>query len=265
MAGKNNPSLQELKKIPPLTIIRNLEADPLYATQFDSLTVIDGNIIPEDISKIFQRGEQADVPVLIGSTADEATPFDPKMLSPQLASMSYKSLTHLAIADMLPEVDKVIYDLYPINTEQIAKKSWVDFSTDAMFTAQMQKWGNLMSKVESPAYLYLWNWYPSINGSKEYRAFHAAEVPYIFGNFDVFDIDVSDRDLNFSKVMMEIWTSFAKDGTPSLGAKEWPIFDPKNQRYVLLDEKIEIKEGLRPEKVRLINEAYDRVRNDFQN
>ena len=122
-----------------------------------------------------------------------------------------------------------------------------------------------MSNVESPAYLYLWNWYPSINGSKEYRAFHAAEVPYIFGNFDVFDIDVSERDLNFSKVMMEIWTSFAKDGIPSLGATEWPIFDPKNQRYVLLDEKIEIKEGLRPEKVRLINEAYDRVRNDFQN
>ena len=65
--------------------------------------------------------------------------------------------------------------------------------------------------------------------------------------------------------MMEIWTSFAKDGIPSLGTKEWPIFDLKNRRYVLLDEKIEIKEGLRPEKVRLINEAYDRVRNDFQN
>ena len=164
----------------------------------------------------------------------------------------------------MPEVDKVIYDLYPIDTEQIAKKSWVDFSTDAMFTAQMQKWGNLMSNVESPAYLYLWNWYPSINGSKEYRAFHAAEVPYIFGNFDVFDIDVSERDLNFSKVMMEIWTSFAKDGIPSLGTKEWPIFDPKNQRYVLLDEKIEIRDGLRTRKVRLINEAYDKVRNNFE-
>ena len=75
-----------------------------------------------NISKIFERGEQADVPILIGSTADEATPFDPKMLSPQLASTSYKSLTHLAIDDMLPEVDSNIYDLYPIDTEEIAKK-----------------------------------------------------------------------------------------------------------------------------------------------
>ena len=186
------------------------------------------------------------------------------MLSPQLASMSYKRLTHLAINDLLPEVDGNIYDLYPIDTEAIAKKSWVDFTTDAMFTAQMQKWGKLMSSVESPAYLYLWNWYPSINGSKEYKAFHAAEVPYIFGNFDVFDIDVTDKDLNFSKLMMEIWTSFAKDGIPSLGKEEWPIFDQKNQRYVLLDENIEIKDGLRTRKVQLLNEAYDKVRNTFK-
>ena len=263
MSGNNNSTLEDLKKIPALTIIENIEKDPLYATQFDTLTVIDGHIIPEDISQIFLKGDQADVPVLIGSTADEATPFDPKMLSPQLAAMSYKNLTHLAIADMLPRVDSTIYDLYPVDTEQVAKKSWVDFSTDAMFTAQMQKWGNLMSSVESPAYLYMWNWYPSINGSREYRAFHAAEVPYIFGNFDVFDIDLSERDQKFSKVMMKIWTSFAKNGIPSLDTEEWPKFDSKDQKYVLLDERIEIKKGLRIEKVRLINEAYDKVRNDF--
>lgn len=264
MSASKNPSLEDLKEIPALEIIKNLERDPLYATQFDKLTVIDGNIIPEDISQIFLKGEQADVPVLIGSTADEATPFDPKMLSPQLADMSYKSLTHLAIADMLPKVENMIYDLYPVDTEKVAKKSWVDFSTDAMFTAQMQKWGNLMSTVKSPAYLYMWNWHPTINGSKEYRAFHAAEVPYIFGNFDVFDIDVSERDYEFSNVMMEIWTSFARDGIPSLDDEEWPKFKVNNPKYVLLDEKIEVKEGLRTEKVRLINEAYDRVRDDFK-
>ena len=263
MSGNNNSSLEALKKIPPLTIIRNLENDPLYSTQFDSLTVIDENIIPEDISQIFKKGNQADVPVLIGSTADEATPLDPKMLSPQLASMSYKRLTHLAIADILPEVDSSIYELYPVDTEQIAKKSWVDFTTDVMFTAQMQKWGNLMSSVESPAYLYLWNWHPSINGSKEYGAFHAAEVPYIFGNFDVFNIDLSERDLKFSQVMMEIWTSFAKNGIPSINTKEWPEFESNNQKYVLLDENIEVKQGLRAKKITLINEAYDRVRDNF--
>ena len=33
---------------------------------------------------------------------------------------------------------------------------------------------------------------------------------------------------------------------------------------VLLDENIEIRDGLRTRKVRLINEAYDRVRNNFE-
>ena len=64
--------------------------------------------------------------------------------------------------------------------------------------------------------------------------------------------------------MMKIWTSFAKNGIPSLDSEEWPKFESKDQKYVLLDERIEIKKGLRTEKVRLINEAYDKVRNDFQ-
>ena len=63
--------------------------------------------------------------------------------------------------------------------------------------------------------------------------------------------------------MMELWTSFAKNGIPSIATTEWPEFESNYQSYVLLDENIEVKQGLRAEKVTLINEAYDRVRGDF--
>ena len=59
--------------------------------------------------------------------------------------------------------------------------------------------------------------------------------------------------------MMEIWTSFAKNGIPSIDTDEWPEFESNYQKYVLLDENIEVKQGLRAEKVTLINEAYDRA------
>ena len=51
---------------------------------------------------------------------------------------------------------------------------------------------------------------PSINGSKELKAFHAGEVPYVFGNFKMFSIDVTQEDLTFSQLMMEIWTILQK-------------------------------------------------------
>ncbi len=63
--------------------------------------------------------------------------------------------------------------------------------------------------------------------------------------------------------MMEIWTSFAKNGIPSIDNDEWLVFKPNYRKYVLLDEKIEVMQVLRAQKVTLIIEAYDTVRNNF--
>ena len=265
MTNSSTSNLEILRKLSPIQIIQNIERDPLYSTQFDSLTIIDGEVIPEDISLIFKKGQQADVPVLIGSTADEATSFDPKMLNPGLSSVSYKELTVSSIADILPKADEAIFDLYPVKNEELAKRSWVDFTTDAMFTAQMQKWGNLMSTVQSPAYLYLWDWYPLVNGTTEYRAFHAAEVPYVFGQFDMFQIDISERDLDFSKKMIKIWTNFAKTGNPSTQMVLWPEFNSSSNEYLSLGETIKVNKNLRIQKTQLINEAYDKARVEFNN
>ncbi len=40
--------------------------------------------------------------------------------------------------------------------------------------------------------------------------------------------------------MMEIWTSFAKNGIPSMNNDEWLVFNSNYRKYVLLDEKIEV-------------------------
>ena len=63
--------------------------------------------------------------------------------------------------------------------------------------------------------------------------------------------------------MMEIWTSFAKNGIPSIDNDEWLVFKSNYRKYVLLDEKIEVMQGLKAQKVTLISEAYDTVRNKF--
>ena len=263
MSEGKSTSLENLKSLSPAAIIKNVEKDPMYSSQFDALTVIDGDVIPEDISMIFKKGEQADVPVLLGSTADEATTFDPKIINPGIEMISYKDLTISSIKGMLPMAGDDLSNLYPVTSEEEAKRSWENFTTDVMFTAQMQKWANLMSTVESPAYLYLWDWYPIIDGSTKYRAFHGAEVPYVFGTLDRFDIDARDKDIEFSEKMMKIWTNFAKTGNPSFEDFLWPEFNSKTNEYVILGDEISVERELRLEKVKLINEAYDSARVDF--
>jgi len=262
ISGMDKPSLDDLRKLNPNEIINNLKNDPLYLTNFDALTVIDGEVIPKDISKIFLEGAQANVPVLLGSTADEATTFAPSILNPASANLlKYVDFTPASIVEVLPNVSEKIYDLYPSKNEEEAKSSWINFTTDAMFTAPMQKWAQLMSSVDSPVYLYLWDWYPSVNGSKDLKAFHAAEVPYVFGDFGMFKIDVSKEDLIFSQLMMDMWTNFAKTGNPiPEGDFNWPNYTKGSQDYLILGKTIENRKGLREEKVKLINEAYEKSR-----
>ncbi|HJL96232.1 MAG: hypothetical protein CMD53_04245 [Gammaproteobacteria bacterium] len=265
MALSEQPSLEELRSLSPIQIIQNIEKDPLYRSQFDSLTVIDGEVIPEDISSIFKKGDQANVPTLIGSTADEATTFDPKMLNPGITgNLSYVDLTKSSVSEILPEANDEIFKYYPINNEKEAKESWINFTTDAMFTAQMQKWGQLMASVDSPTFLYLWDWHPTVNSSKKFKAFHAAEVPYVFGRFDMFGIEATEEDYVFSNTMMDMWTNFAKTGNPSIkDSITWPEYESSNQVYMLMGESISIDKNLRSKKVSLINEAYDKAREEF--
>jgi carboxylesterase type B len=65
--------------------------------------------------------------------------------------------------------------------------------------------------------------------------------------------------------MMDIWTSFAKTGNPSLpGEFEWPVFEMKTQKYISLGTVIEEKQNLRTPQVALINEAYKNSKVKFK-
>jgi len=266
ISDKKNTSLDDLRDIPAEEIINRVEQDPTYSTTFDTLTIIDGEVLPEAVSAIFSKGNQANTPVLIGSTADEAITFDPKIMAPEFAEfLKYSDLLKSSINQILPNVDKKIFEYYPTDTEEMSKESWVNFYTDAMFTAPMQDWGNLMSTVDSQAYLYIWDHHPKINGSRKLKAFHAAEVPYIFGGVDNFDIDFNEEDVTLSNNMIDIWTNFAKTGNPSLpGVFTWPPFNSTSQKYVSIGVVIKEKQNLRSEKVSLINEGYNRSRIDFK-
>ena len=49
-----------------------------------------------------------------------------------------------------------------------------------------------------------------------YGAFHAAEVPFVFGDLSAFNMLSRPEDEVFSDLMMTIWTNFAKTGNPSV-------------------------------------------------
>ena len=81
----------------------------------------------------------------------------------------------------------------------------------------------------------------------------------------MFQIDISERDLDFSQKMIKIWTNFAKTGNPSTQFISWPEFNSSSSEYLSLGENIKVNKDLRLQKIKLINEAYDRARVEFNN
>ncbi|XP_045199083.2 acetylcholinesterase-like [Mercenaria mercenaria] len=103
------------------------------------------------------------------------------------------------------------------------------------------------------SYFYVFNYKPGFAPEPSWLtgATHVMELPYIFGFSKslqrklIYDYDAADpfivskEDLNFSKIMMAIWTNFAKTGNPNImnGTSDfptWPPFENINQQYLEL-------------------------------
>ena len=66
---------------------------------------------------------------------------------------------------------------------------------------------------------------------------------FLFGNFPALHEPTSD-DLVVAPAIQRTWTSFARDGAPSL-APSWPRYDPAAPRFAVLDAPMTITTEIR--------------------
>lgn len=95
-------------------------------------------------------------------------------------------------------------------------------------------------------------------------SFHRLEPGYVFGDWDdrhgffssdaislarasgakqdAPELDAADR--RVSEAMMDLWTSFARTGTPSLvGGQRWPAYEPDSESYLFIVDPPEVRRG----------------------
>ena len=114
-----------------------------------------------------------------------------------------------------------------------------------------------------PGYAIVFDKVPSHWRKQGGVSFHAIELPYIFGDWDNStgwwevitqsmqfgnvknrEVILDDEDKAVSQMMMELWTSFAKDGKPKAkGVPGWPVYTENDDRYMYINTKCEVREG----------------------
>ncbi len=63
---------------------------------------------------------------------------------------------------------------------------------------------------------------------------HGVELPYLFGNLGDEDAPDTEANRRYARMLQRMWVNFAKTGNPSLPGIEWPVFDDKTLKVMIL-------------------------------
>jgi len=201
-----------------------LTGGPALAGYQPSAT-IDGAVLPRQLVDVFDSGEQAAVPVIAGFNSGEIRSLK-RMLPPAPANAGdYEA----AIRKGYGELSDAYLKRYPATA---IDESLLAATRDAMFGWTSERLGRSQSAIGQPAFLYFFDHgYPAADDNG-LRAFHASELPYVFGNLartpDSWPkVPDSKMERDLSEAMMGYWVSFARDGKPAAaGRPAWRPYLP---------------------------------------
>lgn len=191
----------------------------------------DGYFLPHAIAEVFEQGEQADVPLIVGFTRDES--FGGLGIVAGLED--YRARVQETFGARAEE----FLSLYPASTDAqaIAQARLAD--RDSTMALGMYEWAMRHQAADSST-IFSYEFaqphhYPEgveIAGHdvRNAGAYHTSEVPFWLGTLESFNTfrplrAWRDEDRALSQMMQSALVMFAKTGAPDTPSVTWPEFD----------------------------------------
>ncbi|MFH1683692.1 MAG: carboxylesterase/lipase family protein [Candidatus Margulisiibacteriota bacterium] len=206
--------------------------------------VFDGRIIPANPEKLYEDGQQAKVPVIIGSNADEGNLFYEKVTVPV-----YKDY----VKKLFGQNAAKVLAMFPATQESEVRSAFNCFLTAAMFSEPARFVARAQEQKGRKSFLYKFTRVPKTGMAEQLGAFHSLELAYVLGNMKA-QGGYDKTDVKLSEQIMDYWTNFAKTGDPNgPGLPLWPAYNSK------ADENIEFGDSIRTNK-NLLKKECDLLR-----
>ncbi len=236
-----------------LKALRAVPADKILAVQsFRSGANVDGWVLPEDVRSIFTRKQQSDVPVLIGSNANEWTTLsNPAQFPKTLDEFNTR------MAAQFPGLAAELNAVYPVKTAADIASAMLGLGRDQTFTLEMRTWARLVSAGGRKAFLYQFTRVPP-GPNPAWGAYHASEIAYVFNNLSSRPW-ATDADKHLADQMSSYWVNFATAGDPNgKGLPSWTPYDAASEPYLDLGDAVQVRNHLLKAQLDFLEQAQQR-------
>jgi para-nitrobenzyl esterase len=217
-ATLHKPDLAALRAMDAQTL-----ADAAPAAGYAPWGTVDGQILPRQLVDVFDAGEQAPVPLLAGFNSGEIRSLLALAPRPPASAAEYER----AIRDRYLDLADAFLKLYPATN---VRESVLATTRDALYGWTAERLVRKQAAARVPSYLYYFDHGYPAEESAGLHAFHASELPFVFGTFEATPanwpkIPGTPQEKSLSDAMIGYWTSFARTGKPKAANQpDWPAY-----------------------------------------
>jgi para-nitrobenzyl esterase len=224
-------------------VLQVLPMDKLIAT----MTVMTDAVYPIIDGRNFSRhpydpvmaASAADVPLLIGNAATEATWFmggDMKNFDLQDADARKRIGRYLGTDPA--ETNHIIEAYRATLAEPTPTDLLIAIITDYQFRKNTMNFAAMRAGAgRAPVYYYVFDWRTPVEGGV-FRTPHTLEVPFVFGSTDaaVASVGNGPEVATLTTTVQSIWTSFARSGSPQTARiPDWPRFESRTKPAMMIN------------------------------
>lgn len=233
--------------------------DPaFYKSARPTHPVIDRYVVPRGPYQAYAEGLQNDVPVLVGSNADEARSLVADVSKIRAASFAED------IARSFGPLPAALIEAYPHATDADAVSARLAFERDLRFGWDMWAWARLhAAHSRTPVYYYHFDRAPPFPRESPYGGWgagHFVDLWYMSDHLDQDSWAWTDDDRRLARDMSQYWVNFARTGNPNGGALvTWPSFD-HSERVLYLGSSIRVGGVANRQALSAFDRVYDSLR-----
>ena len=199
--------------------------------------ILDGSFLPNQPTEAAATALSGNIPLLVGSTKNEFTPFIPG--TRDITMEQAKENLQKKYGDKADDFIAAVKKAYP-NT--VKPSDYTDI--DLTFRPGAIRQANLKATTgEAPVYMYLFTWQSPVNDGI-YKSMHCMDLAFQFDNIKLceqFTGGGKDAYALAAKIS-QAWINFATTGNPNAkGLPNWPKYTPENGATMIFDNVCELK------------------------